>query len=141
MQIKDTLKEKIKPKCQQGSILIVPAISGHQQQEQDYHQVSGVKILRQKLFQKISRRDGCILLAGMGLSSFGGTGLPCCWLPGRWWGRGACFWRLLDRGRLLFWMLYGSVGYLAAAVAAVGLWDISVIHSITCLSEAENHRN
>jgi hypothetical protein len=112
--------------------LVIAAISGHQQQKKNDEQISGIEIFGKQSPQEtgdagiwlvfrswlLRTRMGPIaavvlrVLAGRLFRRFGFG-----WLRGR---NGAFF-----RGT---WGLPGRFGDTIAAVGAVGLWDVSVIH-------------
>ena len=100
-------------------------IARHQQEQNDYKQVSGVQIFRQQPFEKISgistvirwRRAGRLLWAG-------GRAL----LAIRPWLRRTGGLRRIDRLR---WLGTGRLSNRIAAVRAVRLGNIAVIHGLS----------
>ena len=46
------LQEQVQCQCQQGCVLILGAVSGHQQKQQHHDQICGIKVAGQYLAQK-----------------------------------------------------------------------------------------
>ena len=130
------LQEQIQQQRQHGTVLVVRAVSGHQQEQQDNQEISGIKIRWQQPPQKIGdagigmgrflfwRRSRAVSV-GSGIASGRWTGglfrrLRFGWF--RLWLRagGRCRWRRCGPGR---------IRHPAAAVGAVGLGDVTVIHA------------
>ena len=125
--------------------MIVAAVAGHEQQEQDNEQIACIEILGKQALQKVADAGIClgflllnrrslraVLSAGTAL---GRTGELLSRLG---------LWRF--RGRSRAWLRLGlpPLGLLrliwfrhsVAPVGAVGLWDVTVIHGISpALSE------
>ena len=94
------LYEKIECKSQQSGIAVFLAITGHEQQQQNHHQIRCVKILRKEIFQKSTGRSG-------GRCRFGR------WRWTRW------------MGRLFVGMLFRNTVF---PVSTVGLGNVSIIN-------------
>ena len=108
--------------------MIFRTVTGHEQKQQYNDEIANVKILRKKLPQEVA-------YASRG--RFLGT-VRWLWrmvfLAGRRTFRlRRTWWRFLfSRLRTaLVWNGSAVVGHPAAAVRAIGLWDVAVIHDIT----------
>ena len=136
------LHKKVKRQGQKGGVFILLPVAGHEQQKQNDEQVAGVEVRGEQISEK--RADIPILPAG-------GRTMPRMpsWL--RLWGRGRhAIPRRLTRSRPLGRRLggplllrplrrrgrgSGRIGNPIAAIGAVGLRDVPVIHGrFTCLN-------
>ena len=118
------LQKEIERQGQQGGILILRTVARHQQQQQNNHQIPGIEILGDKISQESAQ--GTLLSGRLGLS----IAAPVVLAGGldRRLGLTRRRRRLASgrRGR-------GTPLWLAdpiAAIAAVGLGDVSVIHGV-----------
>lgn len=121
------LQKQINRKGKQSCVLILGAVSRHQQKKQNDDQITGVKVLRKQLPQKASYAvlRGFVLLRSMRFLFWrrGLYGRRTHFLWGRWWT--GIFFRLrlpLECRPALIW-------YTVSAKAAIGLWNIPVIHA------------
>lgn len=127
-------QKQIQQQRQHGAVLVVWAVAGHQQEQQDNQEISGVEIAGQQPPQKTGD-------AGIGMGRFLfwrsrtipvrsgiAPGRRTGWLFWRLWlgwfrlwlrAGGRCRWRRCGPGR---------IRHPAAAVGAVGLGDVAVIH-------------
>ena len=119
------LHDEVQRQSQQGVASFLFAVSRNEQQEDNDHQIPGVKIPGQQLPKKTS---GALLIAGRLLRR-------------RRWGTGGSLFRLrLNAGRIFRRWGRGPGRFLAgffhplAVIGTVRLRNIAVIHGITCRS-------
>ena len=138
------LHKKVQGKGEEGGVLIVTVIAGHEQQEQNDEQIACVKILGKQALQEVADAGICLRFLFLGRRSLravlsAGTALgrtgELLRRLGLWRFRGCRAWlrlRLPPLGLLrLIWFRHSI-----APVGAVGLWDVTVIHGISpALSE------
>ena len=114
-------------------IAVVGGVSCHEQQQQDDHQIACIEFSREQLLQKSIHRR---VPGSLARPLFGGRRI----FP---WMESCTGWIWRLRNVLLFLLMrrrtFGSRGrcgffirYVVSAVGTVRLWNIPIIHSITC---------
>ena len=145
------LQKQIEYQCQQRRILIFLAISGHQQNQQDDQQVTGIEITGKQILQEGSHTAASGRLRPV-WARFRPVGSSVWfWAGCRLWGllmgtisrTDGCWlgWRLtLGYWRRPAWLLRRlRIRKPASSVTAIRLRDIAVIHDFTSLSEVRYH--